>query len=41
MDAYNYRFNKVAQGVENKERCVDNSLLYSNSLEKAFYQAAS
>ena len=41
MDAYNYRFNKVTQGVENKKRCVDNSLLYSNSLEKAFYQAAS
>ena len=40
MDAYNYRFDKVTQGVENKKRCVDDSLLYSNSLEKAFYQAA-
>ena len=34
-------FDKVTQGVENKKRCVDDSLLYANSLEKAFYQAAS
>ena len=41
MDAYNYRFNKVTQGVENKKRCVDDSLLYSNSWKGAFHQAAS
>ena len=41
VDAYNYRFDKVTQGVENKKRCVDDFLLYSNSLEKAFHQAAS
>ena len=40
MDAYNYRFNKVTVGVENKKRCVDDSLLYSETLEKSFIQAA-
>jgi hypothetical protein len=29
MDAYIYRFEKVMVGVENKKRCVDDSLLYS------------
>ena len=41
MDAYNYRFDKATQGMDNKRRCVDDLLLYSNILEKAFYQAAS
>ena len=40
MDAYNYRFDKVTEGVKNKKRCVDDSLLYSNTLEGAFLQAA-
>ena len=29
MDAYNYRFDKVTAEVENKKRCVNDSLLYS------------
>ena len=33
MDAYNYRLDKVTVGVENKKRCVDDSLLYSDTLE--------
>jgi hypothetical protein len=40
MDAYNYRFNKVTVDVENKKRCIDNSLLYTETLEKSFIQAA-
>ena len=40
MDAYNYRFDKVTEGVPNKKRCVDDSLLFTTSLEKAFFQAA-
>jgi hypothetical protein len=40
MDAYNYRFDKVTVGVENKKRFVDDSLLYSDTLEKSFIQAA-
>ena len=40
MDAYNYRFDKVTADVENKKRCVDDSLLYTETLEKSFIQAA-
>ena len=39
MDAYNYRYDKVTKGVADMKRCVDDSLLYSNTLEKAFHQA--
>ena len=41
MDAYNYRFDKVTAKVENKKRCVDDSLLYSYTLEQALIKAAS
>ena len=41
MDAYNYRFDKVTAEVENKKSCVDQSLLYSYTLEQALIQAAS
>ena len=40
MDAYNYRYDTVTKGVTNMKRCVDDSLLYSDTLEKAFHQAA-
>ena len=40
MDAYNYRFDKVTEKVENLNRCVDDSLLNSDTLENAFFQAA-
>ena len=40
MDAYNYRFDKVTEKVKNKKRCVDDSLLYSYTLEEASYQTA-
>ena len=40
MDAYIYRFEKVTVGAENKKRCVDDSLLYSVTLEKSFIQTA-
>ena len=39
MDAYNYRFDMVTEEVENKKRFVDDSLLYSNSLEATFIDA--
>ena len=41
MGAYNFRFDKVTEQVKDKKRCVDDSLLYSKTLEKAFLQAAS
>ena len=40
MDAYNYMYDKVTKGVADMKRCVDDSLLYSNTLEKAFHQTA-
>jgi hypothetical protein len=40
MDAYNYRFDKVTVGGENKKRCVDDSLLNSDTLENSFIQTA-
>jgi hypothetical protein len=40
MDAYNYRFDKVTEGVKNKKHSVDDSLIYSSTLEQAFIQAA-
>ena len=40
MDANNYRFDKVMVDVENKKRCVDDSLLYTETLGKSFIQAA-
>jgi hypothetical protein len=40
MDAYNCRFDMVTVGVENKKRCVDDPLLYSDTLEKSFIRAA-
>lgn len=38
MDAYNYRFDKVTEKVVNLKRCVDDSLLHSDTLEAAFHQ---
>ena len=40
MDAYNFRFDKITENVENKKRCVDDSLLYSKTLEDSFNQTA-
>ena len=40
MDAYNYRYDKVTKGVADMKRCMDDSLLYSNTLEKIVHQAA-
>jgi hypothetical protein len=39
-EAYIYRFDKVTVDVENKKRFVDDSLLYKETLEKSFIQAA-
>ena len=38
MDAYNARFDMITKQVKNMKRCVDDSLLYSTTLEGAFYQ---
>ena len=42
MDAYNARFENVIKEVEyvKRCRCMDDSLLYSNTLEGAFHQNA-
>ena len=40
IDAYNFRFDKVTEGVENKKMCSDDALLYSSTLDQAFIQAA-
>ena len=40
MDAYNFRFDKVTEGVKDMKRCVDDSLLHSNTLEAVFLKAA-
>ena len=40
VDAYNYRFDKVTENVENLRRCVDDSLLHAATLEEAFFQTA-
>ena len=38
MDNFNARFNMITMQVENMKRCVDDSLLYSKTLEGVFYQ---
>ena len=40
MDAYNFRFDKVTEHVKNQKRCVDNSFLYADTMEKAIIQTA-
>ena len=40
MDAYNYRFDKVTEKVENLKRCVDDSLIHAKTLEEAFFKTA-
>ena len=40
MDAYNARFDIITKEVEDMKRCVDDSLLYSQTLEGAFFQTA-
>ena len=40
MDAYNYRFDKVTENVENLKRCVDDSLIHAKTLEEAFFKTA-
>ena len=37
-DAYTERFDKIIAGVENKTKCVDDTLLWSNSIEDCFYK---
>ena len=40
MDAYNFRFDKVTEKVENLKRCVDDSLIHAKTLEEAFFRTA-
>ena len=40
MDAYNYRFDKVTEKVENLKRCVDDSRIHAKTLEEAFFRTA-
>ncbi|MCP3680923.1 MAG: hypothetical protein GY782_11975, partial [Gammaproteobacteria bacterium] len=37
-DAYTERFDRIVNGVRDKTKCVDDSLLWSNTLEEAFYK---
>ena len=38
-DAYTRRFDEIAMDVPNKTQCVDDTLLWSNNIEEAFFQA--
>ena len=37
-DAYTERFNRIVAGVKNKTKCIDDSLLWSDDIEEAFYE---
>ena len=39
-DAYTHRYDMVVMGVENMRRVIDDTLLYADNIEKAFYQVA-
>ena len=38
-DAYTMRFDEVASDVQKKTKCVDDTLLWSSSIEESFFQA--
>ena len=40
MNAYNFRFYKVIENVENLKRCVHDSLIHAKTLEEAFFRTA-
>ena len=37
-DAYTERFDRIIAGVPNKTKCVDDTLLWSNSIQECFFQ---
>ena len=37
-DAYTERFDKIISGVGNKTKCLDDTLLWSTSVEECFFQ---
>ena len=39
-DAYTHRYDKIVMGVKNMRRVIDDTLLYEDSIEQAFYQVA-
>ena len=38
-DAYTARMDRLLQGMERQRRCVDDTLLYDNTIEESFYRA--
>ena len=39
-DAYTRRFDEIVSDVPNKTKCVDDTLLWADSIEESFFQAA-
>ena len=39
-DGYTRRYNKIVSSIQNKTKCVDDTLLWSNTIEESFFQAA-
>ena len=38
-DGYSRRFDEIASDISDKTKCIDDTLLWSDSIEKAFFQA--
>ena len=38
-DAYTARYDSLIAGVRNKTKCIDDALLWSNTVEEAYHQA--
>ena len=38
MDAYNHRFDLITRDVKDKKRCVDDSILWANTIEEIFFK---
>ena len=39
-DAYTRRYDEIVSDVQNKSKCIDDTILWSNSIEESFHQAA-
>ena len=39
-DAYSRRFDEIVSDIPNKTKCIDDTLMWSNTIEESFHQAA-
>ena len=39
-DGYTRRYNEITSSITNKTKCVDDTLLWSDTIEESFFQAA-